>query len=167
MKVNGDIHCITTYENRAGIFLIYLNRFFLVLLLAIIFCEEGPDGLTSLTDLSDEVPGEKCAAGGYKVETGIDRNRDEVLDSSEIQQTEFICNGISGGRGDDGTTISELRLKIFGGMGAGSITPVLQKDDLIKFNINNYRQMDSVIFLVDGAISPDAGSKINNLSFTI
>ncbi len=58
-------------------------------------CEkEGPAGKNALIDQIAEPPGEHCASGGIKVITGIDDNRNNVLDSNEIQKTEYVCNGI-------------------------------------------------------------------------
>ena len=68
----------------------YLLLFFLLLTA----CEKEPqDGYTSLINIKSEPSGEHCLTGGYKIETGIDLNRNSVLDSDEIQNSEYICNG--------------------------------------------------------------------------
>ncbi len=43
-----------------------------------------------------EPAGSNCAYGGIKVETGIDDNGNGVLDTSEVDATEYVCNGADG-----------------------------------------------------------------------
>lgn len=40
---------------------------------------------------------EDCPAGGVLVQSGLDKNQNDLLDSSEIDQAETICNGVAGG----------------------------------------------------------------------
>lgn len=56
--------------------------------------DSGKDGTGSLTNLSDEAPGEFCQYGGYRIEVGIDSNGNNVLDPNEIDDaaTRRICN---------------------------------------------------------------------------
>ena len=72
-------------------------------LLCLIFsCENDPDdGLSSLINIKIESAGASCSSGGFKIETGIDLNRNGVLDSDEVQNSEFICNGNDGFDGAD------------------------------------------------------------------
>ena len=53
----------------------------------------GVDGNQSLTKVSVENAGSICEAGGIKIESGIDSNSDSILDSDEINSTEYVCNG--------------------------------------------------------------------------
>jgi|GEM_PF-1808225 len=54
------------------------------------------NGLTSLVNIETEPAGENCKSGGYKIETGIDSNENGILDASEVQHSEYICNGNNG-----------------------------------------------------------------------
>jgi hypothetical protein len=55
---------------------------------------DGVDGLTSLINQTDLATGDaNCPTGGTQVDTGIDDNRDGVLDADEIDNTSFVCNG--------------------------------------------------------------------------
>ena len=54
---------------------------------------DGSNGLTSLTSTSTEPAGSNCAAGGQKIETGLDTNRNGILDPSEVTNTSYVCNG--------------------------------------------------------------------------
>src|SRR5262245_59485462 len=67
----------------------------LIILLLSLGCKEeiGPAGRNSLINVTAEVSGANCPSGGYKVETGIDLNSDNVLSSNEVQSTVYICNG--------------------------------------------------------------------------
>jgi hypothetical protein len=75
--------------------------FFWIFLVAIVSCTTsdpapGADGLISLLKITAENPGQNCATGGTKIDTGIDKNKNNTLDTDEIQSTAYICNGSSG-----------------------------------------------------------------------
>lgn len=53
----------------------------------------GANGQSSLVALIDEPAGSNCASGGVKIQSGLDANRDGVLNSNEATQTKFVCNG--------------------------------------------------------------------------
>lgn len=52
---------------------------------------QGADGLSSLILLTEVAAGPDCINGGTLVQTGIDANRNEVLDEGEIDASSFIC----------------------------------------------------------------------------
>lgn len=76
--------------------------------------EDGEDGFNSLIETMIEPPGANCEFGGLKIETGLDLNRDGVLDPNEVMATDFVCNGAEGQPGVDGSDCSLA--------GAGSTT---------------------------------------------
>jgi hypothetical protein len=53
----------------------------------------GTSGHNSLTSLTPEPAGSNCANGGVKVQTGVDVNDDGVLEPSEVNATQYVCNG--------------------------------------------------------------------------
>ncbi|VAX01487.1 hypothetical protein MNBD_GAMMA20-2441 [hydrothermal vent metagenome] len=53
-----------------------------------------------------------CTEGGILVETGIDENRNGVLDASEVDASEKVCNGTSGANGTDGNNGLNALVKI-------------------------------------------------------
>ncbi len=61
----------------------------------------GDEGRVSLVSVVAEAAGANCASGGFKVTTGLDVNRNNVLDASEVQNTQYICNA-AGGTGTNG-----------------------------------------------------------------
>jgi hypothetical protein len=67
---------------------------FAFLLILIIGCtKEGPEGKRSLIFFEPEPVGENCPTGGYKINLGLDLNNNNFLETSEIENTEYICNG--------------------------------------------------------------------------
>jgi hypothetical protein len=70
-----------------------------LLLLGILFsCETpegkiGPKGLKSLIKVTNVQSGADCPNGGIKVETGIDINDNDTLDTNEVDNSVFVCNG--------------------------------------------------------------------------
>jgi len=62
----------------------------------------GNNGLNSLVSVIDEPIGANCGAGGKKVEIGLDVNADDILDSTEITSTQYVCHGLNG-TGSGGT----------------------------------------------------------------
>ncbi|RZM21110.1 MAG: hypothetical protein EOO88_34255 [Pedobacter sp.] len=56
----------------------------------------GRNGNNSMASLVPELPGSNCATGGYKLNTGVDANNNNVLDASEIANSQLICNGMTG-----------------------------------------------------------------------
>ncbi|MDH5560824.1 MAG: hypothetical protein OEY59_08200, partial [Deltaproteobacteria bacterium] len=57
-------------------------------------------GKFSTAAITKEVlPGLECPFGGIAVETGIDENRNGVLDTLEVDNTEYVCNGADGASG--------------------------------------------------------------------
>jgi len=64
---------------------------------------DGTDGLTSLVKITAEGAGANCAAGGQKIQAGIDDDKDGVLDDpAEVDYTAYACNGAAGADGSDG-----------------------------------------------------------------
>lgn len=113
----------------------------------------GLDGNISLVNITDEEEGLICESGGIKIESGIDINRNNVLDTNEIQITKYVCNGI------DGIITEEIRLKIAGGIGTIANTtssiPVIVSG--INFDIRDYVNVGSIYFESD----PYVASSIN------
>ena len=56
----------------------------------------GPSGLNSLTSLSTENAGTNCENGGTKIQAGIDKNANNILDGDEVMTTNYVCSGANG-----------------------------------------------------------------------
>jgi len=62
----------------------------------------GLSGLNSLVRQTPEPSGSNCAAGGVKIDIGVDTNNNGTLDTSEITSTSYTCNGAAGPAGPAG-----------------------------------------------------------------
>jgi len=69
---------------------------------------DGVAGLSSLVSVSNEPAGINCLIGGVRIDAGIDDNGNGILDPSEVEGREYLCNGapgadgVSGADGDQG-----------------------------------------------------------------
>lgn len=63
---------------------------------------DGIDGTFALIDTQVEPAGVQCANGGIRVTSGIDANRNGLLEIAEISRTSYLCNGDDGVDGSDG-----------------------------------------------------------------
>jgi hypothetical protein len=50
----------------------------------------------------DETEGANCAEGGQAIRTGLDANRDGLLQPEEVAATQYVCNGGAGADGAEG-----------------------------------------------------------------
>lgn len=73
------------------------------------FLCDGTDGFAALVATSSVGPGSDCPNGGFRVETGLDLNRDGVLNPDEVSSTSFACDGDPG---QDGRGNSAVRLTV-------------------------------------------------------
>jgi Regulator of chromosome condensation (RCC1) repeat len=69
---------------------------------SVVYVCNGLDGSTSLIRRADEFPGLNCEHGGQAVFSGLDIDKDDYLDATEIQSTSYVCNGADGADGADG-----------------------------------------------------------------
>lgn len=62
----------------------------------------GPEEASTLVDTSAEPAGANCAQGGVRIDVGLDRNDDGMLETNEVDSSEYVCNGSNGQNGEDG-----------------------------------------------------------------
>ena len=70
-------------------------------------CTDGAQGHDSLIAVTAETAGANCAAGGQRIDTGVDNGDggtadDGTLQAGEVDNTSYVCNGIDGADGMDG-----------------------------------------------------------------
>jgi hypothetical protein len=72
----------------------------LIVILTAIACNKEYSGwnvyYNSKIALTDVPANENCTTGGVLIQSGLDKNQNNVLDSQEVDQTEMICNGATG-----------------------------------------------------------------------
>lgn len=74
----------------------YLSYFLIFSILLLNSCKRGLEGKKSLVDLIFEPTGPNCPNGGYKLQSGVDQNGNNILEIDEVTSTKYICNGING-----------------------------------------------------------------------
>jgi len=47
--------------------------------------------MRAMKTLSTSAPGAHCLLGGLKVESGVDSNKNLLLDASEVTNTAYLC----------------------------------------------------------------------------
>lgn len=95
----------------------------------------GNDGFNYLISIKAENPGKNCDLGGYSFNTGIDTNKNGILDSNEITATTFICNY---------NKVNEIRLPLNWSANTNSST-FISGLALANFNKANYVGLDSIV----------------------
>ena len=71
---------------------------------------DGSDGMSALAVTTVETAGSNCAGGGIKIEVGVDGDGNGALDPSEIDHTQYVCNGSDGQDGADGSALQNTML---------------------------------------------------------
>ncbi len=61
--------------------------------------EDGQDGVQALISSESFSANATCPAGGIAIFSGLDSNRNTLLDSEEISSTQYLCHGIPGADG--------------------------------------------------------------------
>ncbi|WP_422092093.1 DUF7151 family protein [Tenacibaculum ovolyticum] len=101
-------------------------------------------GFNSLINTVTEPSGSTCKNGGIKIETGIDENRNDVLDEVEITKTQYICNGLNG------LGYQQTRLLIYHGGASGgnfsgiSSTSKFKLGELTRFDKRDWNEATSI-----------------------
>ncbi|SEB37995.1 hypothetical protein SAMN04489761_0298 [Tenacibaculum sp. MAR_2009_124] len=72
-----------------------------LILISLVFffisCEDGKNGINgsnSLVKTSIEPKSINCPDGGIKIESGLDKNGNNILENEEVDKIDFICNSI-------------------------------------------------------------------------
>ncbi|PLX04572.1 MAG: hypothetical protein C0595_02665 [Marinilabiliales bacterium] len=111
--------------------------------------DNGINGISSLINVIPEPSGDFCEYGGIKVESGLDQNNNGLLDNDEVNAINYVCNGDDGQSSGEISTIRipfNLAYKWRGGQ-SSSWTYEIQDGLLYGFNIDNYQNFDSIIFV--------------------
>ncbi len=58
----------------------------------------GENGLTAMVTTTHEPAGVNCIDGGIRVDVGLDDDRNGTLEPTEIDNTEYVCNGTDANR---------------------------------------------------------------------
>jgi hypothetical protein len=133
------------------------------------FVCSGMNGMNGLIISTSESPGTNCPMGGVKVLSGKDLNTNGVLDTSEIEQTKFVCNG------KDGNGNKEIRFVLDGicvnqGYPYPPSVPFVRRTQLVQFDVLNYSGYDSIVYVLDNLYVktfPDAQPSSRNATIEL
>lgn len=130
-----------------------------LLLLTLSCKKQGLEGLKSLINIEDSHNTQTCPTGGIVVKSGIDKNKNNILDSNEVDDTKYVCNGQNG---QNGTSDKQIILPINFSANTTSTTPVAGAG-LIKFSKRNYVGVDSIILASNSYVADAANTAIVEL----
>ncbi len=119
--------------------------------------EQGENGLKTITNLIDEIPGGNCLNGGVKIEIGSDVNDNGILDDSEIDDslTRYICNGEDGQDGVNTNNSGGSNMFFNSVTEALTPIPIDSCDDPINHSFSNYIASEGSWWTRDVAIGWD------------
>jgi len=103
--------------------------------------KQGDVGQSSLLNLINEPPGPNCANGGIKVVSGVDANRNGVLEDNEIQNVKYVCNASS-----DKQVIIYFPANGYAYSTTSASGHIDSIETIYNFNIANYANADSINF---------------------
>ncbi len=106
--------------------------------------KQGDVGQSSLLNLIPEAPGANCATGGIKVVSGIDANRNNVLEDNEIQNVKYVCNGSNGS--SDKQVILYFPANGIAYSTSSADGHIDSLEVINNFDISNYVNADSITF---------------------
>lgn len=140
----------------------------------------GNDGLNTLTAVVAEAAGANCANGGFKVTSGLDVNRNNILDNGEVQATKYVCNGAGGTPGTNGfNSLVDVVPEPIGANCAGGGNRINYGLDLNRDNVLNSNEVTRTTYMcnanrVYAAIVSQQGTSaplgiplVNNLGVTV
>jgi hypothetical protein len=120
--------------------------------------KDCPETFTSLLDIQTLQANEACPNGGIVVKTGLDRNRNNALDESEVETTKNVCNGQNGQSNND----KQILLPINWSANTTNTTPVIG-GQLLKFSKLNYPGVDSIILVTNAYVGDASNTSIVEL----
>ncbi|MCH5715170.1 DUF7151 family protein [Niabella hibiscisoli] len=139
----------------------------------------GNDGLSTLTSVVAEAAGANCASGGFKISAGLDINRNNVLDNSEVQSTQYICNA-AGGTGTNGyNSLVDVVPEPIGANCAGGGTRINYGTDMNRNNVLDQSEISKTSYMCNanrvyatvvsqqGTGAPVGVPLVNNLGVTV
>ncbi|MBV18246.1 MAG: hypothetical protein CMA56_00045 [Euryarchaeota archaeon] len=68
---------------------------------------DGTNGLNALVTTTTESSGPNCANGGIRIDIGTDDDGSGALEETEIDTTQYVCNGSNGADGQNGADGSD------------------------------------------------------------
>ncbi len=122
-------------------------------------------GSGTLLRIAAEAPGSNCAAGGVRIQSGMDIDANGVLADSEVSSTQYVCNGTGGSNAGPGTggtnglsTLVRLRPEPAGAQCAQGGSAVLAGLDANRNGVLEDAEVTSTSYVCNGAAGAPGGS---------
>lgn len=120
-------------------------------------------GSATLLRIAAEAPGGNCAAGGVRIQSGMDIDANGVLADSEVSSTQYVCNGTSGANAGTGSTnglstLVRLRPEPAGTPCAQGGSAVLAGLDANRNGLLEDNEITSTSYVCNGAAGAPGGS---------
>jgi len=119
-------------------------------------CKKVHDGYNTVVSYQNFSSNEACSAGGVIIKSGLDKNRNNILDSAEVDNSSFLCNG------QNGLMDKQIFLSLGFSGNTTSTTPI-SGGELIKFSKKNYPGVDSIIFVANPYVADITNTSIVEL----
>lgn len=109
----------------------------------------------TLIRVAQEPAGTHCAVGGMRVQSGTDADRNGQLADAEVSNTQYVCNGVSGGTGAPGqATLVRVRAEVAGANCVQGGSAVLAGLDADGNGSLDSGEVSSTAYVCNGATGP-------------
>jgi hypothetical protein len=126
---------------------------------------QGPAGLKSLIALEDLAVSAACPLGGVKVKSGLDKNNNNVLEGSEVDNSRDIC--FTQGK----SLLDKVVILTFDGGPVVDDAAGVRGGSIFSFNKHNYPLVDSIVLVtqfysypIDGGAAGTATIELYNFT---
>jgi OmcA/MtrC family decaheme c-type cytochrome len=96
----------------------------------------GVNGISTLSLVSTEPAGTNCDNGGQKIQTGPDTNGNGILDSGEVTNTSYVCNGTA-------TTTNESCVVCHGPGAIADVAVFMPQSTAVDLTVSNLTVTDN------------------------
>ena len=132
-------------------------------------CNAAADGADSTAFLSlvtvvTEPAGARCPSGGNRLSSGIDRNRNAVLDADEVTSTQYVCNGSPGANGI--STIVSLLPEPSGSNCLAGGSRIASGPDVNGNGLLDANELASTVYVCNGLSGRDGSNGATGLVLT-
>jgi hypothetical protein len=125
----------------------------------------GANGQNSLMAITPEAAGANCTYGGSEITSGLDSNGNGALDTSEVTETQYLCNGAPGTAGSNGQTslVKQIALSVGNAHCANGGTQVNAGVDANGNGILDVSEVTDTQYVCNGAAGTAGTNGINSL----
>lgn len=138
----ADIRDVTFFKSKTPIMKFAAFVLFTLLLISGPGCKKAHDGYNSVLSYQNFSANEACPGGGVTISSGLDRNRNNLLDPTEVDHITNLCSG------QNSMSDKQIFLSINFSANSTSTVPIIG-GQLLKFSKKNYPGVDSIILVAN------------------